>query len=50
VVGIVSDIPFPDAGRPVVDIDDVEAVVEPVLASAESLDAVFARVDAESGR
>jgi molybdopterin-guanine dinucleotide biosynthesis adapter protein len=49
VVGIVSDIPFPDAGRPVVDIDDVEAVVELVLASAESLDAVLARVGAESG-
>jgi molybdopterin-guanine dinucleotide biosynthesis protein B len=49
VVGIVSDIPFPDAGRPVVEIDDVEAVVELVLASAESLDAVLARVGAESG-
>jgi molybdopterin-guanine dinucleotide biosynthesis adapter protein len=50
VVGIVSDTPFPGAGRPVVDIDDVEAVVDLVLASAESLDAVLARVDAESAR
>jgi len=48
VAGIVSDTPFPDAGRPVVDIDDVEGVVELILASAESLDAVLARVRAES--
>ena len=48
VVGIVSDTPFPDAGRPVVDIDDVEAVVELVLAKAERLDAVLARVRAEA--
>src|SRR5215469_9562646 len=43
VVGIVSDTPFPDAGRPVVDINDVEAVVALVLAKAEPLDAVLAR-------
>jgi molybdopterin-guanine dinucleotide biosynthesis adapter protein len=43
VVGIVSDTPFPDAGRPVVDIDDVEAVVVLVLAKAEPLDVVLAR-------
>jgi molybdopterin-guanine dinucleotide biosynthesis protein B len=48
VVGIVSDTPFPDAGRPVVDIDNVEAVVELVLAKAERLDAVLARVRAEA--
>jgi molybdopterin-guanine dinucleotide biosynthesis adapter protein len=48
VAGIVSDTPFPDAGRPVVDIDDVEGVVELILATAESLDAVLARVRAES--
>jgi hypothetical protein len=34
----------------VVGIDDVEGVVELVLASAESLEAVLARVDAESAR
>jgi molybdopterin-guanine dinucleotide biosynthesis adapter protein len=50
VVGIVSDIPFPDAVRPVVDIDDVEGVVKLILASAESLETVLARVDAESVR
>ena len=44
VVGIVSDTPFPDAGLPVVDIDDVEAVVELVLAKAEKLEAVLARL------
>jgi molybdopterin-guanine dinucleotide biosynthesis adapter protein len=50
VAGIVSDTPFPDAGRPVVDIDDVEGVVELILAKAESLDTVLARVRAESTR
>jgi molybdopterin-guanine dinucleotide biosynthesis adapter protein len=48
VAGIVSDTPFPDAGCPVVDIDDVEGVVELVLATAEPLDAVLARARAES--
>jgi molybdopterin-guanine dinucleotide biosynthesis protein B len=43
VLGIVSDTPFPDAGRPVVDINDVDAVVALVLAKAEPLDAVLAR-------
>jgi len=43
VAGIVSDTPFPDAGLPVVDIDDIEAVVALVLAKAESLEAVLAR-------
>ena len=48
VAGIVSDTPFPDAGRPVVDIDDVEGVVELILATAESLETVLARTRAES--
>jgi len=48
VAGIVSDTPFPDAGRPVIDIDDVEGVVELVLAKAERLDAVLARLRAEA--
>jgi molybdopterin-guanine dinucleotide biosynthesis protein B len=43
VLGIVSDTPFPDAGRPVVDINDVDAVVALVLAKAEPLDAALAR-------
>jgi molybdopterin-guanine dinucleotide biosynthesis adapter protein len=46
VVGIVSDTPFPHAGRPVVDIDDVEGVVELILAKAENLEAVLTRLPA----
>ncbi len=49
VAGIVSDTPFHGcAGRPVIDIDDVEGVVELVLAKAERLDAVLARLRAEA--
>jgi molybdopterin-guanine dinucleotide biosynthesis protein B len=44
IAGIVSDTPFPDAGRPVVHIDDVEGVVDLVLAKAERLDAMLERV------
>ena len=47
VVGIVSDTPFPDAGRPVVDIDDIEGVVELILVKAERLETMLARVRAE---
>ena len=43
-VGIVSDTPFPDAGCPVVAIDDIDGVVDLVLAKAERLDAVLARL------
>ncbi len=46
VAGIVSDTPFPDAGRPVVDIDDIEGVVQLVLAKAERLETMLARVRA----
>jgi molybdopterin-guanine dinucleotide biosynthesis adapter protein len=48
IAGIVSDTPFPKARCPVVDIDDVEAVVELVLAKAEPLEAMLARVHAEA--
>jgi len=44
VAGIVSDTPFPDAGVPVVGIDDVEGVVELVLATAENLETVLTRL------
>jgi molybdopterin-guanine dinucleotide biosynthesis protein B len=43
VAGIVSDTPFPDAGLPVVHIDDIDGVVALVLAKAESLKAALAR-------
>ncbi len=46
--GIVSDTPFPNAGRPVVDIDDIEGVVELILAKAERLETMLARVRAEA--
>lgn len=48
IAGIVSDTPFPDAGRPVVHIDDIEGAVDLVLALAERLEAMLDRVrDAE---
>ena len=45
IVGIASDRPFPDSGRPVVHLDDIEAVATLVLARAEPLDAVLARLE-----
>jgi molybdopterin-guanine dinucleotide biosynthesis adapter protein len=44
VAGIVSDMAFPNAGLPVVDIDDIEGVVELVLAKAERLETLLARL------
>lgn len=44
IAGIVSDTPFPDAGRPVVHIDDVEGVVDLVLVKAERLETMLARI------
>jgi molybdopterin-guanine dinucleotide biosynthesis protein B len=44
IAGVVSDTPFPDAGRPVVHIDDIDGVVELVLAKAERLETMLARV------
>jgi molybdopterin-guanine dinucleotide biosynthesis adapter protein len=46
IAGIVSDVPFPDAGRPVVRIEDINGVVELVLAKAERLDTMLARIGA----
>jgi molybdopterin-guanine dinucleotide biosynthesis protein B len=43
VVGIASDTPFPDAGRPVVSIDDVEAIADLMIEKAEALETVLAR-------
>jgi molybdopterin-guanine dinucleotide biosynthesis protein B len=48
VVGIVSDTPFPQAGRPVVDIDDIDAVVDLLIERAEPIEKVLARVGAAS--
>ena len=44
IAGIISDTPFPDAGRPLVKIDDIEGIVELLLAKAEPLEAMLARV------
>jgi molybdopterin-guanine dinucleotide biosynthesis adapter protein len=44
IAGIVSDTPFPDAGRPVIHIDDIDGAVALVLAKAERLDTMLARV------
>jgi molybdopterin-guanine dinucleotide biosynthesis protein B len=44
VLGVASDQPFPDAAVPVVPLDDVAAVVDLLIASAESLDATLARL------
>lgn len=43
IVAIASDRPFPDAGRPVVALDDVAAIAQLALAAAEPLAAVLAR-------
>jgi molybdopterin-guanine dinucleotide biosynthesis adapter protein len=46
VAGIVSDTPFPAAGRPVIHIDDIDGVVALILAKAEPLASLMARLRA----
>ncbi|MDR6871199.1 molybdopterin-guanine dinucleotide biosynthesis protein B [Bosea sp. BE125] len=43
ILAVVSDSAFPEAGRPVVDLDDIAAVADIALAAAEPLAAVLAR-------
>jgi molybdopterin-guanine dinucleotide biosynthesis adapter protein len=43
IVGIISDTPFPDSGRPVVAIDDIDAVVALMLEHAEPIGNVLAQ-------
>lgn len=45
IVGIASDVPFPEAGVPVIDLDDVESIADLVLARAEPLESVLARLE-----
>ena len=45
VVGIASDAPFPQAKVPVVGLDDVEAIADLVIALAEALESVLARLE-----
>ena len=47
IVAIASDQDFPDAGIPVVDINDIGAVAEMVLARAEPLSKVIATLDGQ---
>lgn len=43
IVAVASDIAFPEAGRPVIALDDIAAIAEIVLARAEALETVLAR-------
>jgi len=43
IVAIASDTAFPDAGRPVIGLDDVPAIADCLFAQAQPLDAVLAR-------
>ncbi|WP_342153523.1 molybdopterin-guanine dinucleotide biosynthesis protein B [Methylorubrum sp. SB2] len=45
IVGIASDVPFPEASVPVVGLDDIAGIADLVLARAEPLDAVLARLE-----
>lgn len=49
IVAIASDIGFPQAARPVVDLDDIEAVAGLALAFAEPLAEVLARLQRKQG-
>ena len=41
--GIAADVMFPEAGRPVVSLDDIDAVIELMLKISEPIEAVIAR-------
>lgn len=43
IVGVASDTAFPDAGRPVIDIDDIQGIAALMLAQAQPLAEVLAR-------
>ncbi|KQO95259.1 molybdopterin-guanine dinucleotide biosynthesis protein B [Methylorubrum extorquens] len=45
IVGIASDVPFPQAAVPVVGLDDVEAIADLVTARAEAVETVLARLE-----
>ncbi|MEN3213349.1 molybdopterin-guanine dinucleotide biosynthesis protein B [Methylorubrum populi] len=45
IVCIASDVPFPEAGVPVVGLDDIEGVARLVLERAEALETVLARLE-----
>jgi len=45
IVGIASDVPFPQARVPVVGLDDIAAIADLVLSRAEPLETVLARLE-----
>lgn len=45
IVGIASDVPFPQSGLPLVGLDDIEAIAALVLERAEALEPVLARLE-----
>lgn len=47
IVAIASDVAFPDAGRPVIGLDDVPAIADCLLAEAQPLARVLARARGE---
>jgi molybdopterin-guanine dinucleotide biosynthesis protein B len=47
IVAVASDTPFPEAGRPVIGLDDVAAIADCLFANAQPLDAVLARAQQE---
>lgn len=49
IVGIASDTAFPQAGIPVVDLDDIAGIADLVLARAEALDATLDRLGRPHG-
>jgi molybdopterin-guanine dinucleotide biosynthesis protein B len=48
IIAIASDVPLPDAGRPVVALSDLEAIVALMLEKSEPLAAVMARLASPS--
>lgn len=48
IVAVASDVPFPGAGRPVVALDDIEAIAGLALAFAEPMAEVLARLGQSS--
>ncbi|HEV7260085.1 MAG TPA: molybdopterin-guanine dinucleotide biosynthesis protein B [Bosea sp. (in: a-proteobacteria)] len=47
IVAVASDIAFPNAGRPVIDINDVAAVADIILAEAQPLATMLARTGSQ---
>jgi molybdopterin-guanine dinucleotide biosynthesis adapter protein len=48
IIAVASDAPFPSAGRPVVGLDDIEAIAGLALAFSEPMAEVLARLGAGS--